>query len=147
MAIINRTKKFFALMVAILICILSVNPVSVYATWSGERDMVLEKDVSLDSSHSIHIYVKAHIKYSYDEGVYGWIDSVTISDDSGVASNEVRIETLQPVAGDNTDSSRYWIKYLFCGEDFLNYYMGYITVYFDCDEWGDLSGGISYEEA
>lgn len=145
MAFINKTKKFFISMAAILICILVVNPVSVYATQSGERDMVLEKDVDLDSKHSIHIYVKAHIKYSYDEGVYGWIDSVDITDDSGVGSNEVNIETLQAVEGDTTGYSTYWIKYLFCGHAFLDDYRGYITIYFSCDEWGDLSGWISYD--
>ena len=51
MAFINKTKKFFISMAAILICILVVNPVSVYATQSGQRDMVLEKDVALDSKN------------------------------------------------------------------------------------------------
>lgn len=145
MALINRTKKFFISIAAILICVLVVNPVSAYATQSGERDMVLEKDVDLASNVSIHIYVKAHIRYSYDEGVYGWIDSVTITDDSGVASNQVSIETLQAIEGDNTGYSRYWIKYLFCAENFYDYYRGYITVNFACDEWGDLSGWIDYD--
>lgn len=147
MVFIKRTKKLFISIAAILICILAVSPVSAYAAYSGERDMVLEKDVSLDSSHSIHMYVDAHIKYSYDEGVYGWIDSVTITDDSGVGSNEVNIETLQAVAGDNTGTSTYWIRYLFTGHAFLDDYRGYITIYFSCDEWGDLSGWISYEAA
>lgn len=141
----KKIRKLFISAAAILACILVFNPISAYATQSGGRNMILEKDVSLDSSHSIHIYVNAYVEYSYDEGVYGWINNITISDDSGVVSNEVNVETLQAVDGDETGYSTYWIRYLFCGHSFLEDYRGYINIYFNCDEWGDLSGWITYD--
>ena len=69
----KKIRKLFILAASILVCILVFNPTSAYATQSGGQNMILEKEVSLNSSDSIHIYVNAYVEYSYDEGVYGWI--------------------------------------------------------------------------
>lgn len=140
MAFIKKLRKLFILAAAVLVCILAVNPVSAYATQSGERDIVITKDVILGDGDSIHIYVKAHVKYSYDEGVYGWINNVTVTDDSGVGSNDVNINILEENKNSRYGLSTYWIEYYFEGGE----YSGYITLYFNCDEWGDLSGWITY---
>ena len=139
----KKIRKLFISAAAILACILVFNPISAYATQSGGRNMILEKDVSLDSSHSIHIYVNAYVEYSYDEGVYGWITNVTMTEDSGVGSNDVNIDILYKYDDSQYGSATYWIKYYFKGEE----YRGYITINFNCDEWGDLSGWITYEAA
>ena len=143
----KKIRKLFISAAAILACILVFNPISAYAAQSGGRNMVLEKNVSFDSTRSIHIYVNAYVEYSYEEGISGWINNVTITDDSGVGSNNVNVDTLQAVAGDETGLSTYWIRYYFYGHSFIDDYTGYITIYFNCDEWGDVSGWITYEAA
>lgn len=139
----KRIRKLFVSAAAILVYILVFNPISAYATQSGGRNLVLERDLNIDSSHSIHIYVNAYVEYSYDEGVYGWITNVTMTYDSGVGSNDVNIEKLYKYKNSRYGSATYWIKYYFEGGG----YRGYITINFNCDEWGDLSGWITYEAA
>lgn len=140
---LKRMHRWLSTFALAMVFMFITNSISALA-YDGSQRMVLERDIQLDSSHSIHVYVDANVNYSYSDGVYGQINYVEISDGCGVGSDTVYVDELKLV--DLTDGGvmTYWEKYYFLGIAGIYDYSGYITIYFQCDEYGDLSGWITY---
>ncbi len=140
----RTTRKVVIAMLSVLMFLI-INPMQVFAAYSGTEDLVAEADIPITSEYSIHVYAKSRVSYSYEEGITGWITDFYLSEDSGIGSNDVRIDTIKPtdVCGDFGTSSYYQQYYVYCtrfDEDFVCY----LEVHVHCDEYGELSSWIEY---
>lgn len=140
----RTTRKVFIAMLSVLMFLI-INPMQVFAAYSGTEDLVAEADIPLTSEYSIHVYAKTRVSYSYEEGITGWITDFYLYGDSKMESNDVRIDTISLVdVGEFGYGSYYETYYVYCtrfDEDFVCY----VSVYGQCDEWGDVSSWIDYE--
>jgi len=139
-----RNKIIFGLtiIVTMLFIIMIYKPEQAYATQSGTDEVVAEGDITVGDGYSVHIYSIAQVSYSYDEGVTGWITEVNTS--SGAGSNDIRIDEFHAVDCSDYGSATYCeVYYLYCFT-FWEDYVGYVEIYYSCDEWGNLSSWIKY---
>ena len=140
----RTTRKVVIAMLSVLMFLI-INPMQVFAAYSGTKEFEVETDIPLTSEYSIHVYAKTRVSYSYEEGITGWITDFYLSEDSGIGGNEIRVDTIKLVdVGDFGYGSYYEKYYVYCtrfDEDFVCY----VWVYAQCDEWGDVSCWIDYE--
>ncbi len=79
-----------------------------------------------------------------DEGYTGWIEDMEMRDGFGVGSNTVNIEQLYQSESFYTSGSSGYLVYFIEAHERWNNYTGYLTFRVTCDEWGELSWGVSY---
>ena len=65
-------------------------------------------------------------------------------DGFGVGSNTVNIEQLYQSESFYTSGSSGYLVYFIEAHERWNNYTGYLTFRVTCDEWGELSWGVSY---
>ncbi len=124
------------------------NPVEVYATQRASKNISISSTIKLDNECDINVHADIYVEYGWDEGYTGWIDNMVLDLTGGVGSNNVYIDELRCI-GENYTGSKGYYKFYFCGFQSggeYNSYTGYIYINVSCDEWGDLSWWVSYEE-
>ena len=140
----RTTRKIVIAMLSVLMFLI-INPMQVFAAYSGIEGFAIEKDIPLNSKYSIHVYAKTRVDYSYEDNITGWITDFYLSEDSRIESDNISVSAIiLDDVGDFGYSSYYEKYYVYCtsyDEDFVCY----VWVYAYCDEWGDVSCWIDYE--
>lgn len=148
MKVLNKiTRSVVCLIVICSIC-MNFNPVDVYATQRSSKNISINSTIDLDSKHNIDVKADVYVEYGWEEGYYGWIDKMELDLTGGVASDNVYIDEFSFDGEYYTGSKGYYSFYFFGFQRGAAYndYTGYIYIYVSCDEWGDLSWWVEYEE-
>ena len=139
---IKVLKKLSVIMCAV-ICTLTFIRTDAFAAYSGTTTVTATKTIYFDSEHSVTVHAISEVDYGYDEGASGWIEDCNMEIQMG--SNTVTPDTCRVESyGDFGKSSNIQRYYVYCYR-FLAEYTCYINVHVHCDEWGDVSSWITYD--
>lgn len=141
MKVKKRVRSFGMMMVIFLTYIIFQRPDIASA---ADGNAAATTEIWLDSTHSIIVDYSIDVTYNYDEGYTGWIEDMEMRDGFGVGSNTVNIEQLYQSESFYTSGSSGYLVYFIEAHERWNNYTGYLTFRVTCDEWGELSWGVSY---
>ena len=141
MKVKKRVRTFGMMMVIFLTYIIFQRPDIASA---ADGNAAATTEIWLDSTHSIIVDYSIDVTYNYDEGYTGWIEDMEMRDGFGVGSNTVNIEQLYQSESFYTSGSSGYLVYFIDAHERWNNYTVYLTFRVTCDEWGELSWGVSY---